>query len=53
MLHLVIQTLQVLVPPYNNRYISWGFGDLSMRTGVYETERVTCFGVRELYLSVV
>ena len=31
---------QVLVPPHNTRFIAWGFGDLSMRTGYYETERV-------------
>lgn len=31
---------QVLVPPHNSRYIAWGFGDLSMRTGFFETERV-------------
>lgn len=37
---LAVERNKVLVPPYNNRYISWGFGDLSMRTGVYETERI-------------
>lgn len=37
---LAVERNKVLVPPHNNRYIAWGFGDLSMRTGVYETERI-------------
>ncbi|XP_078381850.1 WD repeat and FYVE domain-containing protein 3-like isoform X3 [Oculina patagonica] len=37
---LAVEKNKVLVPPHNNRYIAWGFGDLSMRTGFYETERI-------------
>jgi hypothetical protein len=31
---------QVLISPNYNRYIAWGFGDLSMRIGYYDTEKV-------------
>ncbi|KAJ7361859.1 WD repeat and FYVE domain-containing protein 3 [Desmophyllum pertusum] len=37
---LAVEKNKVLVPPHNNRYIAWGFGDLSMRTGFIETERI-------------
>lgn len=42
----------MLVPPHNNRYIAWGFGDSSMRTGFYETERVITVLAHGLLYSV-
>ena len=42
----------MLVPPHNNRYIAWGFGDSSMRTGFYETERVITVLAHRLLYSV-
>ncbi|XP_031561601.1 WD repeat and FYVE domain-containing protein 3-like, partial [Actinia tenebrosa] len=37
---LAVEKNKVLIPPNYNRYIAWAFGDLSMRIGYYDTEKV-------------
>ena len=37
---LAVEQNKVLVPPNYSRYLAWGFADLSLRVGPYESEKV-------------
>ncbi|XP_048589940.1 WD repeat and FYVE domain-containing protein 3-like [Nematostella vectensis] len=37
---LAVEQNKVLIPPHYNRYVAWGFGDLSMRMGLYDTDKI-------------
>ncbi|XP_052069301.1 WD repeat and FYVE domain-containing protein 3-like isoform X1 [Mytilus californianus] len=36
---LAVEQNKVLIPPQYNKYLSWGFSDLSVRIGNYESEK--------------
>ena len=38
---LAVEQNKVLVPPNYSRYLAWGFADLSLRVGPYESEKVS------------
>ena len=38
---LAVEQNKVLVPPNYSRYLTWGFADLSLRVGPYESEKVS------------
>lgn len=38
---LAVEQNKVLIPPQYNKYLSWGFSDLSVRIGHYESEKVS------------
>ena len=37
---LCVEQNKVLIPPSYNRFLTWGFSDMSLRIGSYESERV-------------
>jgi len=37
---LAVEQNKVLIPPAYNKYLAWGFSDLSVRIGNYESEKV-------------
>lgn len=36
---LAVEQNKVLIPPAYNRYVAWGFADLSLRIGNYESDK--------------
>lgn len=36
---LAVEQNKVLIPPSYNRYVAWGFADLSLRIGNYESDK--------------
>lgn len=38
---LAVEQNKVLVPPTYNKYLAWGFSDLSVRIGNYESDKVS------------
>lgn len=40
---LAVEQNKVLIPPNYSRYLAWGFGDLSLRIGPYESEKVSAW----------
>jgi hypothetical protein len=38
---LCVEQNKVLIPPLYNRFLTWGFSDMSLRMGSYESERVS------------
>lgn len=38
---LAVEQNKVLIPPNFNKYLAWGFGDLSIRIGNYDSEKAT------------
>ena len=39
---LAVEQNKVLIPPSHTRYLAWGFSDLSVRIGPYESDKVNC-----------
>ena len=39
---LAVEQNKVLIPPSYNKYLAWGFADLSVRIGNYESDKVKC-----------
>ncbi|BFZ02583.1 hypothetical protein BsWGS_05621 [Bradybaena similaris] len=39
---LAVEQNKVLIPPGCTRYLAWGFSDLSIRIGPYESEKAVC-----------
>ena len=37
---LAVDLNKVLVPPHFNKYVAWGFSDMSLRIGNYDSEKV-------------
>ena len=37
---LAVEQNKVLIPPAYNKYLAWGFSDMSMRIGNYDSEKV-------------
>lgn len=37
---LAVEQNKVLIPPIYNRYLAWGFSDLSVRIGNYDSDKV-------------
>ena len=37
---LAVEQNKVLIPPTFNKYLAWGYSDLSVRIGNYESDRV-------------
>ena len=37
---LAVEQNKVLIPPLYQRYLAWGFSDMSMRIGNYDSEKV-------------
>ena len=37
---LAVEQNKVLIPPSYNKYLAWGYSDLSVRIGNYESEKV-------------
>ena len=37
---LAVEQNKVLIPPNYNKYLAWGYSDLSVRIGNYESEKV-------------
>ena len=37
---LAVEQNKVLIPPSYNKYLAWGFSDMSMRIGNYDSEKV-------------
>ena len=44
---LAVEQNKVLIPSQYNKYLSWGFSDLSVRIGNYESEKV-----RHIYIYI-
>ena len=42
---LAVEQNKVLIPPVYSRYLAWGFADLSMRIGNYDSEKVIPTGL--------
>ena len=40
---LAVDLNKVLVPPAYNKYVAWGFSDMSLRMGNYDSEKVRLF----------
>ena len=40
---LAVEQNKVLIPPSYNKYLAWGYSDLSVRIGNYESEKVNRF----------
>ena len=38
---LAVDLNKVLVPPNYNKYVAWGFSDMSLRIGNYDSEKVS------------
>eukprot|EP00058_Branchiostoma_floridae_P010550 XP_002596038.1 hypothetical protein BRAFLDRAFT_202950 [Branchiostoma floridae] len=38
---LAVEQNKVLIPPAYNKYMAWGFADLSIRTGTYESDKAS------------
>lgn len=38
---LAVEQNKVLVPPICNKYLAWGFSDLSIRMGNYDSDKAT------------
>ncbi len=37
---MAVEQNKVLIPPMYNRYLAWGFSDLSLRVGNYDSDKV-------------
>lgn len=37
---LAVEQNKVLIPPFYNKYLAWGFSDMSIRIGNYDSDKV-------------
>ena len=40
---LAVDLNKMLMPPLYNKYVAWGFSDMSLRIGNYDSEKVRTF----------
>ena len=38
---LAVEQNKVLIPPLYNKYLAWGFADMSIRIGSYDSDKVS------------
>jgi len=46
-----VEQNKALVPPNYSRYLAWGFPDMSVRIGYYDSDKVTVLASLSLSLS--
>ena len=40
-----VEQNKVLIPPAFNKYLAWGFADMSVRIGNYDSDKVGCMDI--------